>query len=267
MSDYQKIFELQLARSAGFQDCYAFSIHKAGSTLMHKMIGEVCSFSGIPSVSIPDTLFKEGIFEKDWEKDEGILNLISSGRIYYGFRHLPEILLNESVRLRDKKSILLVRDPRDALVSQYFSYGGKYVSHMLLSKNKEAFLKDRQATSHMDIDQYVLLAAGDYLNKLKRYKENLNFDNVLLFKYEDIYIDKRKFLSGIFLHFGITVESSLLDKIAAKNDVRPELEDVTKHIRKGAPGDHVNKLLPGTISKLNAIYAETCAWFGYDLST
>lgn len=266
MSDYQKIFESQLTLPAGFMDCYAFSIHKAGSTLMHNMISEVCHFAGIPSVNIPGTLFTEGIFENAWENDEHILDLITPGRIYYGFRNLPEILLTESLRLRDKKSVLLVRDPRDALVSQYFSYGGKNISHKLPSKNQEAFVRMAQVTSHLNIDQYVLQAAENYRNKLDKYKENLNFENVLLFKYEDIYYDKISFLGEIFTHFGIPVESGLLDQIAAKYDVRPEVEDVTKHIRKGTPGDHVNKLMPETVNKLNAIFAVTCEWYGYDLS-
>jgi Sulfotransferase domain len=265
MIDYQKIFETKLVPAGRFLECYAFSIHKAGSTLMHAMIGEVCKLANVPGISIPDILFKEGIFEKDWTDDERILDLITPGRIYYGFRHLPKAFLNESLHLRDKKSVLLVRDPRDALVSQYFSYGGKNVSHKLPDKNKEAFLEKAQATAHMGIDQYVLSAAAGYRNKLNAYKDNLNFDNVLLFKYEDIYFDKRKFLGDIFSHFGIAVESKLLDDIAAKHDVRPEVEDAAKHIRKGTPGDYVNKLSSETIEKLNKIFADICAWYGYDL--
>jgi Sulfotransferase domain len=265
MIDYQKIFETKLVPPGSFPDCYAFSIHKAGSTLMHKMIGEVCDSACIPGISIPDILFKEGVFEKDWADDEQILDLIASGRIYYGYRHLPKVFLNESLHLRDKKSVLLVRDPRDALVSQYFSYGGKNISHKLPDKNKEAFLEKAQATAHMEIDQYVLSNFAGYRNKLNAYKDNLNFDNVLLFKYEDIYFDKRKFLGDIFIHFGIEVEPKLLDEIAAKHDVRPEVEDAAKHIRKGTPGDYVNKLRPETTDKLNKIFAEICVWYGYDL--
>lgn len=266
MNDYRKIFEDQLKLQGGFPECYAFSIHKAGSTLMHKMIGEVCHSASIPGMSIPDTLFKEGIFEKDWEGDEHILDLIAPGRIYYGFRKFPIILLHESLRLKEKKSVLLVRDPRDALVSQYFSYGGKNISHKLPDKNQEVFLEKTKFTSQMEIDQYVLQTAGGYRNKLKEYLEKLDSENLLLFKYEDIYFDKRKFLGDIFAHFGIAVESNLLDVIAARNDVRPEVEDTAQHIRKGMPGDHRNKLMPETIVKLNTIFAEIGASYGYDLS-
>jgi Sulfotransferase domain len=265
MIDYKALLEKKITHQGDFPECYAFSIHKAGSTLMHTMIGQVCNLANIPGISIPDILFKEGLFEKDWGNDENILNLITPGRIYYGFRHLPKVLLNGSLHLTDRKAVLLIRDPRDALVSQYFSFGGKNISHKLPDKNKETFLEKAQINSHMDIDQYVLHASKNYHEKLKAYKDNLNFENVLLFKYEDIYFDKRKFLEDIFKHFGIEVELNVLDVVAAKNDIRPESEDVAKHIRKGQPGDYVTKLMPETIIKLNDIFAETCAWYGYEL--
>jgi Sulfotransferase domain len=265
MIDYKRLFDKESGYQDTFPECYAFSLHKAGSTLMHGMIGKVCLLANIQSVNIPTTLFKEGVFEKDWENDERILSLITPGRVYYGFRQLPKVLLHESLLLREKKSVLLIRDPRDALVSEYFSFGGKNVSHALPDKNQEAFLKKRQASFHMDIDQYVLHGATAYHNKLKAYKNNLNFYNVLLFKYEDIYFDKRKFLGDIFIHFGIEVESKLLEEVASKYDIRPEFEDTSKHIRKGIPGDYASKLRSDTINKLNDIFADTCAWYGYDL--
>lgn len=265
MIDYKKIFEKKLTDQGYFPECYVFSLHKAGSTLMNEMVGEVCLLANIPAVNIPSILIKEGIFVNDWQDDEYILDLITPGRVYYGFRQFPKVLLNESILLRDKKSVLLIRDPRDALVSEYFSYGGKNISHKLPDKNKEVFLEKARATSHMDIDQYVLHASRNYQKKLEMYKVSLNFDNVLLFRYEDIYFDKRKFLGDIFKHFGIEVESVILDDISFKHDIRPEVEDIAKHIRKGLPGDYVSKLKPETIFKLNDIFAKTCAWYGYKL--
>lgn len=265
--DYKKIFEQELAVPSGtFMDCYAFSIHKAGSTLMHKMIADVCRAAKIPGISIPDTLFRQGIFEKDWAEDPRILELISPGRIFYGFRHLPPVLLADSLQLKFKKSVLLIRDPRDALVSQYFSYGGKHVSHRLPDKNKEAFLEKAQSTADLSIDEYVLKLSRNHLKKLLAYRNNLYFDNVLLCKYEDIYFDKRTFLGNIFRHFGIRVNQRILDAVAEKNDVRPEEEDPTKHIRKGTPGDHANKLKPETIQELNNLFGKVCKWYGYDLN-
>lgn len=232
---------------------------------MNKMIQEACQLANIPCISIADTFFRMNVPTSDWENDERLIEKITPGRIYYGFRHLPKVFLSESLRLKEKKSVLLVRDPRDAMVSQYFSFGGKYISHKTPDRNKKAFLKRLRSTAHMDIDEYVLHAATLYNERLNAYKDNLNFENVALFKYEDIYYDKGKFLGDIFTHFDIAVAPDVLKEVAAKNDVRPEVEDVSKHIRQGTPGDHMNKLHPETISKLNEIFSEACAWYGYDL--
>lgn len=263
--DYAQLFK-DVPAPGSFEECYAFSIHKAGSTLMHKMIGEVCKAEAIPAVNIPDVFFREGTNSQDWKNDPALLDLIGPGRVYYGFRHLPPVLLDPRVRLRERRSVLLVRDPRDALVSQYYSYGGRHVSHRLPEKGKEAFLERINVNADLDIDEYVIRLAGNHLNKLRAYRKHLNFDLVLLRRYEDIYFNKRQFLADIFEHFRLPVSADVLDQVAERNDIRPKSEEITKHIRKGTPGDHREKLKPETIASLNETFGETCRSFGYELA-
>lgn len=265
MADYSEIFR-NLPAPGDFEDCYAFSIHKAGSSLMHKMIGEVCRAQGIPAITIPDALFHEGPAYAEWDKDPDLLPYFRPGRLYYGFRHLPPVMTEPPLRLREKRAVLLVRDPRDALVSQYFSFGGKHISHVLPSKNKDAFLQKAKATEDLDIDAYVLRQANNHFNKLQAYRVNLDFDKVLLRRYEQIYYDKRQFLGEIFDHFRLEVDPAILDTVAAKNDIRPTEEVTGKHIRKGEPGDHREKLKPATIEKLNEKFATICRFYGYELA-
>ena len=254
-----------LPPAGDFEQCYAFSIHKSGSTLMHKMIGEVCHAANIPSVTIPDILFREGLAEKDWESDPRMADLFTRGRVYYGFRYLPPFLPAGDPGFRERPTVLLVRDPRDALVSQYYSFGGRYQSHRLPDKNKEQFIERTQRTAHLEIDEYVLQAARNYLRKLQAYRDALDFDSILLRRYEDIYFDKRQFIGDIFDTFGLSVPSSILDAVAERNDIRPAVEETAKHIRKGAPGDHREKLQPETIAKINALYKDIAPAYGYVL--
>ncbi len=265
--DYLAIFKKDLATSGAFQECFAFSIHKAGSTLMHKMIAQVCKAVQIPAISIPDMLFKEGVVASEWENDPELCKLIEKGRIYFGFRFLPEFLLSPQLRLREKKSVLLVRDPRDALVSEYYSFGGKHLSHRLPDKNKEAFLERVKVNEDFDIDEYVLRKAANHLKKLTMYQTKLNFNRVLLRRYEEIYFDKRTFLSDIFCHFGLSIPTEVIKRVANENDIRPVEEDISKHIRKGTPGDHRDKLQKNTIAKLNDLFGDSCSFFGYDLTS
>lgn len=263
--DIFEILEKKLPAPGNFTDCYAFSIHKSGSTLMHSMIQQACNASRIPAISIPDILFLEGIQDNEWCNNKHLIDIFIPGRVYFGFRYLPDILLHESIQLRNKKCVLLVRDPRDALVSQFYSFGGKHLSHRLPEKNREIILKKISTTADLEIDEYVLRSAALHLHKLQKYQLSLDFDHILLKRYEDIYFNKKKFINDIFMYFDIDVDSSVLDKVATDNDIRPIQEDPTKHIRKGTPGDHRLKLQQDTISKLNDIFRETCRWYGYNL--
>lgn len=266
--DYKEIFASRLSVPPGpFADCYAFSIHKAGSSLLHGMIDAVCAKVGIPSINIPDTLFNYGIHEEMWCADNAILELVKPGYVYFGFRVFPKIFADRYIGIKEKKSVLLVRDPRDALVSQYFSFGRKDFSHVLPARNAEALVEKWMTTASLTIDKYVLSQAQDYLRKMNAYRDLLCLqnENVLLRRYEDIYYNKVGFIRDTFNHFGICIEKSILDEVAASNDIRPAVEDPSKHIRKGTPGDHKEKLSPQTIRDLNAIFKETAAFFGYNL--
>lgn len=262
--NYTKILMHNLKPRGEFPACYAFGMHKAGSSLMHLMILQVCAATNTPAMNIPTALFHEGLVEADWDTDPEIVECFAPGRVYFGFRKLPPILLNPRLALREKRSVLLVRDPRDALVSEFYSYGG-HLSHALPAKNADKFISAAKSTQHLTIDDYVLRASPGYLAKLNGYLDALDFRHILLRRYEQVYFDKHKFLSDIFIHFGLEIPAEIIAAVAAQNDVRPVVEDPSKHIRKGEPGDHRLKLKPDTITKLNNIFRETCRLYGYEL--
>jgi hypothetical protein len=56
------------------------------------------------------------------------------------------------------------------------------------------------------------------------------------------------------------MRQKLLDAHEAR---RPKSEDIQKHLRKGMPGEHREKLLPDTVEKLNAIFERPLERFGY----
>ena len=253
----------QLPPAGDFEDCYAFSVHKSGSSLLSAMIGEICQLEKIPAISIPDAIFKHGVLDKDWRYDKNIRQLFTRGRLYFGFRYMPECLSADYQPYAMKKSVLLVRDPRDALVSAYFSYGGRHMSHPLPDSNQAEFVKQFMSTTSLSLDDYVLQAAADLKSKLTAYKECLDFDRVLLLRYEDVFFDKLTSLRSIFNYFGINVAPQNLEYVASSNDIRPATEDPSKHIRKGYPGDYKTKLQPETIFKLNAFFTDITEFYGY----
>jgi hypothetical protein len=55
----------------------------------------------------------------------------------------------------------------------------------------------------------------------------------------------------------------LLEQILGWADVMPEEEKPTAFVRKVRPGDHRDKLDAATIARLNEIFAEEIAKYGY----
>lgn len=244
---------------------FVFGIHKCGSSLMHKMVRGVCEQAGIPFLDVPGTAGKEGMSGGEWARDPDLVPLFTRHRVFLGFRFFPAVLLEPELRIREKRFVLLVRDPRDALVSQYFSFGGKHRSHALPPKGAEKRLANIQRTAHMEIDEYVLFVARKHLKKMVEYREHLDFGLGMVRRYEDVFFDKLSFLREIFEHFGLAVDDAVLVDVAGKHDIRPSIEDPTKHIRKGTPGDYAEKLKQETIVELNKIFGEVASAFGYDL--
>lgn len=255
-----------IVTNSTFQPCYVFGLHKSGSTLLHKMISDSCQVANIPALNLPNIAFHEGVPPNQWASDESLSEVFNHSMVYFGFRFLPQVLLDPKVGIKDKKFVLLVRDPRDALVSQFFSYGGKHISHKLPKKNKEVYLDRIQKTAHLDIDEYVLFSAKGLVEKLKNYHQKLNIDKRLLLKYENVYFDKLTALKAVFDHFEFKVEETALSEVAKKHDQRPGKEDPSKHIRKGSPGDHKSKLRSETIDQLTNIFSDTMSKFGYTLT-
>ena len=254
-----------------FSKAFAFSIHKSGSSLMTNLLTQYCSKANFPAINIPSAMFHEGLFHKDWYRLTELKEVINEGYLYLGFRALPEILnpnsKNMVVNPRDYRACLLVRDPRDCLVSQYFSMGrSKASSHALPKNNPEALLETLKNQAEQSIDSYVLdnckylsIKLNDYLSIAK------DNPNIQIFRYEDIYFDKFKFLIDMLTWLSIPVDQELAKTIAKKNDIRPVAEDLSKHIRKGTPGDYREKLSAEIIAKLNMHFADLMADYGYAL--
>ena len=245
-------FADEMRRQGRHPPCFAFSVHKAGSSLMNGMIKAVCERAGIPALSVPDFLFERGLRERDWHEDKSLLPLFTSNFVFYGFRELPRVLLEPGIRLDARKCVLLRRDPRDSLVSQYFSFG-KNASHVRPGADQATFLKSLH-TGDDAIDDYVLQFAPTLKTKLTDYQRELAGSNVATFRYEEIYFDKFGFIKAIFDQFGIPVAESILREVATDSDIRPVEEDPRNHIRKGTPGDFRVKLKPETICALNEIF-------------
>ena len=258
--------ELSFPVSTGGRETSYFlmGLAKSGTVLMNGMGKALAEQAGVPFVDFPGTLFGKGIPILDVTDTGGLFR--EAGVCFGGFRgawigsKFVEIPAAAMV-------VVLVRDPRDILVSLYFSV---QKSHWVPASGKvrDNALQRRGDAANTDIDLWVIekapgLASG--MERLNTWCQLGRPEQVKFFKYEDVIFEKERWLREMSAWFGWDVPLHHIQQIAAKHDVRPENEDASRHIRKVAPGDHIEKLQPATIARLNEILGPVSAKFGYTL--
>ena len=256
----QQELELEVSAPANIQSFFAFAIPKSGSVLLDNVLEDICACLDIPAISIAKTAFQEGIEEGQFG-EEICEFFVERGYCYYGFRYFPTYL--HHFKIQSFKKLLLVRDPRDILVSHYFSMKK---SHPLPEGEMGIHLSElRQKLDGMEIDDYVLESAQGFANIFRGYTQ-IEDENLKVFRYEDIVFEKSRWIGSILEFLGLELEQQHINEIAMRHDVFPCQENIMAHIRKVTPGDHKDKLNLNTIKLLNEVFEDILVKYNYDLS-
>lgn len=254
-------FSIRLAQPAWF----VFGVRKSGSTMLNEAVRYLAQRNDANWVSIPDQLFLSNV---DLEGDFSSYipsRLIHPGNVYGGFRSFPRSLLATPEFVRGRK-VLLVRDPRDALVSQYFSLAR---SHYIPAGSSDSgprkkLVQLREHMSAISIDDFALLEAAGINDTMLTYSSLLRDSGALILRYEDVIYNKSELLTLLCDHFGWELSAEGRNDILHHIDIRPEAEDVNAFVRKVTPGDYLEKLKPETIEAVNVLVAEAMATFSYN---
>lgn len=254
-----KELSIEVPEPGGYPSFYVFSIWKAGSTMLDGIIKDICFYLHIPIIDVSPQAFMQGIDDNRLTPDICQV-FVKTGYCYTGFRCLPSYL--RDFDFQNGKKILLVRDPRDCVVSHYFST--KY-SHEItrgdLGKNQMLL---RQLLFETGIDTH----AGQISNRFKNAFDSYNLiqdDNLRIFRYEDIVFSKKQLLRDIVDFLELDLSEGLISEIAGKYDIFPESEDVNSHVRKVTPGDYKEKLKLDTIRKLNECFKDILLKYQYHI--
>lgn len=253
-----RIYQVNLpAPLKGLKSAYLFSYHKSGSTLMDNMVRDYCNPLGIPTFSLFNAAFDSGVPTSEIQEDATVC-FSSTGRIFTGFRHYPRFELY----LRDVHTLLLVRDPRDMLVSMYFSVTKSHVVPFY----HHAFKRNRAQASKMELNEFVIKKAGEYLSSFLRYQKKLPAESLVTYRYEDVIYKKRSWLADLVIKLDLPRNKKLIRMMADKYDVFPQREDERQHIRQVHPGNYRAKLKPETIEALNEKLSPFLDQYGYEKS-
>lgn len=162
------------------------------------------------------------------------------------------------------KVVLVVRDPRDILVSDYFSIA---YSHAIPDgEKKDIYLARREAALATSIDEHVLQHAERLRSVFQKYEDHLFpvCPAVHVARYEDMVEDFGPWLDALLAASGMEINHTMRSQLIATHEARrPKRENIHQHLRKGMPGEHLEKLHPCTLEKLNSIFEVPLSRFNY----
>lgn len=160
--------------------------------------------------------------------------------------------------LPSARILCMLRDPRDKIVSGYFSAGKTHRPPADASR-RNAFLARRGQIQEMTIEEYTLQQVPRVKKIYSQYRKNIPRSRVLT--YEQMWWDFDGWASGLSQLLGIELSPDEIRnyrRIAGVDKRRQE--DASSHRRKGTPGDHKNKLSAGVASSLTRQFAEELGW-------
>ncbi|MEM8525215.1 MAG: sulfotransferase domain-containing protein [Bacteroidota bacterium] len=243
-----------------------FSLNKSATQYVKKVLNQAASSLGMSTANLNGYAFHSDFPYLDLlpkaEFQEYQYLFKPKGYLYSVFGGMIDGLEN----LEDYLVVLMTRDPRDIVVSSYYSTA---YSHPLPSKHSDKaddFYEKRATTQQMNIDEYALQESEIVLEVYNRYMELLleKHPTCYLTKYEDMVGDHEQWLSNLLTYCQLNIKENLRQQLLQQNKrLKPKAENVNDHMRKGVAGDFLEKLQPKTISILNDKFAHVLERFDY----
>lgn len=234
-----------------------FTTHKCASTFTPKVLLEVARQRRLKTINLTGFLWhttNEEVYDALSEREGQVFS--PRGYCYSPLRKFVSISDIEAY-----SSLLILRDPRDVLVSGYFSMV-KTHELPLHPIRRRRFLEERRQISRLSIDEYAI----EYADQLgERYRELLS--NVLACKdskfltYESMITDFQRWIGDLEGFFGVQFKPE--QKEGWAREVSPPLGEHMKHRRKVTPGDYMHKLAPETIEILDSKFDDLLSHFSY----
>lgn len=164
------------------------------------------------------------------------------------------------------RTILMIRDPRDVLVSGYYAVA---FSHFLPGQieKKRQFISLRQKAQKIDINLYARQNCQHTFEVFERYRKHLvnQHPTLYLTRFEDMVLDFSGWLSALLEYCQLDISDRLYHRLVSENSqIKPQAENIQRHLRKGTIGDYREKLNLETIEYINEQHRDTLRFFKYD---
>lgn len=259
MSEMQAPFDVPPPGPAMGPSVFTFAFPRSGSTLLSWLVYSLAEDNGYAPVAPAVRLFERGAMQQDLKPF-----IQPRGYCYHGFRsNHPGWALDPL--LPNFRKILLVRDPRDISVSNYYAL---LYAHRKPGNGAEAPLtvkfNDNQAQAErLGLDRYCLISAPHFMRMFAEYAPMRDDPKTRLLRYEDHTPSVAKWVQSICAAFDWDCSPERLADLIARFERLPGEENPYEHARQIAPGDYLRKLKPKTIAQLNEIFAPWIERHGY----
>jgi hypothetical protein len=187
---------------------------------------------------------------------------VKQGYFYGAYR----VFMGDIPDIEEYLIVLMLRDPRDVLVSTYFSSAYSHGMPKHNSELKQKMITKRKEVLQMTIDEFVLKHALGTLHQYQEYVQNcLHRPNVLFLQYENMVSDFEEWMQKLLMFLELDVPQEIVDQIISEADFTVQEENIHAHKRQVTPGDHKRKLKPETVRELNKIFSDVLRELDYAL--
>jgi len=159
----------------------------------------------------------------------------------------------------------MIRDPRDALVSAYYSYSKNHAIPQSPTKAAE-FKLLRAKIIAQGIDGYVMEMSKNSQWRMQQYFNlQRSCSAVCILRYEDMIADFPTWLDKLLTHCQWKISPILRNQLISEAEKagHRKPENTESHRRQVSPGEHKRKLQDKTIKNLNEYLSEELQQLGY----
>ena len=216
------------------------ALHKSASMFLYKFFTDLCNKADCPFYSIHNSPADENAIPTSTRESFVLCPVRNFDCESFDFPNLDRV-----------NHLIQVRDPRDILVSEYFSLGWLHTSQNWSEAGKQR----REKIQSMSIDEFVLDESlhgkQPLFERMEPVLQLAQQDNVQLVKYETLVTQFPIWLETVMSFAGLGDAHDLKSKLIHqyKDEFQPDQSE-GGHKRNIVPGDYKEKLAAQTIETL-----------------